>query len=298
MVKRLLLNTFCLLMMVGCNGKKGGTEGNLLDFPVDSIEGIVSTEPKAVSVEFNGKAFLKAQQGTWVCYKYQKDDREDELEENYAKEFSKYAYFELLEDTLSAVGRYKTPIYAYKYPVDFKKYQEESVFITYLNPQTDSLIFIAPYNSYDYYWEHSDNLPYYSDSPMNDTQLFMDDNFIVSDRGYFFFFRKGSTPNSKYITGVPGDARNYFKVMKNYPDAKMNNLLEKVSVDFPYGVQEIMTDYNKDTFENHDWKKEKTLKLEKSQSNGKFVMLITVEGKDISLSYYLADDVEDEDYQG
>lgn len=242
-------------------------------------------------------SFLNNKQGEWICYKYETENAENKFAESYAKEFTKYAYFNILSDTLSAVGIYSTPVYSYKYPVKFNKYNEESVFITALKPAADSVFFVAPYNHYEYYWESSDDLPYYKDAPMNNIQMFWKDDFIVNDRGYFFFFKRGERRDNT-IKGVPGDNRNYFKVEKVYEDVQLKEILPLIEQNFPHGSEQVMDDGNKKTFWANDWSENNTLKLEKTQSNGKFVMQITIDGNTVRLIYYSADDLEDDEYPG
>lgn len=242
-------------------------------------------------------SFLNDKQGEWICSGYEIEDVKNRFAESYAKEFTKYAYFTIFTDTLSAVGMYNTPVYSYKYPVSIDKYDEESVFITTLKIVSDSLFFIAPLNPYEYYWENSDNLPYYKDAPMNRIHLFLNDNFIINDRGYFFFFKRGKRENGA-IKGVTGDNRNYFRVEKSYGNVHPKEILPLIEKDFPHGFEQVMDDVNKEIFLKNDWDKNSTLMFEKSQSNGKFIMKFAFDGARISLLYYLADDIEDESYPG
>ena len=239
-----------------------------------------------------GDSFLNGKEGEWICYKYQTDNTAVKFDKSYAEEFSKYAYFTIQNDTLSAMGVYNSPIYSYKHPVKFKKYNIESVFITSFQPDGDYTFFVTSYNSYEYYTEENHDVsPYYRDAPMNNTLWFWNDNFLINDGGYFFFFKKG-TRKKDGIYGVPGDERNYFEVKKTY-NTSIEELLNLLKIDFPFGFEQVMTEANKELFFANDWKENKTLKLEKSQANGKFVMEIVLEDSNIKLLYRMASDFED-----
>ena len=281
-----------LIAIVACNGgrKQEASAVSLMQTP-DSVER-----------EFSEADFLKEQQGTWVCYKYVKDKSGEEFDENYAKEFMKYAYFEISGNVLCTNEIYRMDLYAYRYSTHLSKYNDPSLYIAALNPKADSLTFIAPYDSYESYWEtNTEIIPYYTDHPIIKTQLFWEDNFITYDRGYFFYFKKGTPEHDHIMIGMPGDERNYFKVEKLYKDTTMEKLLADLQTDFPYGYHEVVNDSNiEEHFFNDDWTKENEIRLEKSQSLGKFVITIRAEDNGFRVHYYNADDMDngDEDYQG
>lgn len=243
------------------------------------------------------KTFLADKQGEWVCYKYEIENPESAFDDNYAQEFVNHAYFKIRNDTLSASGIYNTPVYGYKYPVEFKSNSEESIFISYFKPDVDSVFFIVPFHPYEYYWENSDGMPSYQEAPMNKMDFYWNNSFIINDRGYFFFFKKGKKETGVIIRGVPGDDRNYFRVEKLYRNISPDNLPELLKIDFPYGFGQVM---DHELFSSNDWSRNQTLRFEKSQSLGKFVMEITIEGDDMRLLYFSDDDASDsgEDYQG
>lgn len=241
--------------------------------------------------EFSEKKFLKDQEGTWICYKYIRDSTHsvDIYDENYAKEFLKHSYFTIYGDTLSGVDIYNTPIYAYKYPVKFKEYDDESVFIVQFKPQEDSLIFIMPYNPYEYYWENGVDLPYYNEAPLNTIKMYYNDDFITYNRGYFFFFKKGiKSKDSGY--GVPGDDRNYFKVTMDFEDISMEDMCNKFISDYPYGGSQLLNNKYKNLLFKNNWISNPIFRVEKTQANGKFVLEITKQESVIKLNYYLSDD--------
>lgn len=253
---------------------------------------------------FDKISFLKQQQGTWHCYSYMKDDAHsiEHYDEDYAKEFSKHAYFIIRNDSLRGQGIYNTDIYAYKYPVKFKHYDEESIFITALKPQKDSLVFIRPYNSYEYYWENNSDLPYYRESPLNGTMMYLNERFVVYNRGYFFLFRKeaGYKSNTEEY-GLPGDDRNYFKVELFYENKSIEETFSLFGKDYPYGQKQLLSrNENKESITKHDWKKEPVLKLEKYQENGKFVLEIEKTKDGVKMIYYCADGYDHigDEYEG
>lgn len=291
-INRLLTTLIILVLMSAFSSSEANAKGLYLES--------IAPANKA----FSKMQFINDQQGVWYCYKYLKDDAHsiEHYDEDYAKEFSKHAYFILKNDTLSGQGIYNTEIYAYKYPVKFTRYDDESVFITALSPQKDSLVFIRPYNLYEYYWENNTELPYYHEAPLNTTMMYLDGEFVVYNRGYFFFFKKEDhikEPDKGY--GVPGDDRNYFRVELFYQKKTVEEAFTSFAAEYPYGKKQLLIrNENRELLLNHRWEKDSVLKLEKSQANGKFVLTIEKCADGIKMTYYGTDDYEGigDEYEG
>ena len=289
-----LLRCFVILQLsllpISCIGKNScsSQDSNVND-------GIISKEISTFSQE----QFLLDQQGIWICYKYEKDEVHDiELyEESYAKEFTNHAYFKIEEDVLKAMDIYNTPIYAYRYPIRFTEYEDECLYIQALDPQGDSLIFISPCNPYDYYRNESTvNYPFYLDAPMNTIQMYYEENFIVKDRGYFFYFKKGIATNKNNDYGVPGDDRNFFRIEKEYVIDDFKEALRQFSDSYPYCVHYlIMWDDNRATLDNNNWSVNPNIKIERSTGLGKFVLEIAKNGNKFNFGYRQVTDYEDYD---
>ncbi|MDU1892929.1 MAG: DUF3828 domain-containing protein [Dysgonomonas sp.] len=242
---------------------------------------------------FSENKFLQNVQGTWVCYKYTPDPTEKEkADEDFAREFSKHAWFDITNEKVIGVNLYETPSYAYNYPVDFVKVRDESYFISFFNPQSDSVIFMRPHNPYEFYYEQSDSLPYYAEAPLNSIKMFYNDEFILRDEGYFYFFRKGE-PSDKNTKGVPGDNRNSFRVEKTFSNGGLELAYRDFISNFPYGAKQVFDETSLPRLLANDWEINQNIKFEKTQANGKFVVNFSFNNEDIIITYYSADDEEE-----
>ena len=282
-IKKTISNTFIIACFIAFN--------NLL-FCCSGQNQIKQHEYSYYIQQVANNNFIKEMNGFWQCYKYIKDSRDtnEEYCEEYAKEFSKYTFFELKHDTLKGVGIYNTPVYSYSYPVKFHKYDNESVFITYFQPKdVDSLIFVSPYNSYEYYWENSNNAPAYIDAPLNRIYCYYKNDFIIHDRGYFFFFKQGYVNNSG-IYGVSGDNRNRFTVNKNYSEMNVSEAYKTFKQEFPYGGKNLIEKFSKEIFFDsinsimYEWENA-TWRIAKQDPLGSIVISFEQKKSDIILKY-------------
>ena len=178
----------------------------------------------------------KRYEGKWKCFKYIKDDgnnNENEMfSENYAKQFSHFAQFEIKKDSLIVPKGCSKYVFQYKYPTKLKKDNEEDSYIIFLKPKQDSISFIKGIED-DLQCDNTFNTLY-----LNDTTI------IFRDRGYFFYFKKkykdDSASKNFHIEGIPGDDRNYWKVEKEYNFSDLQEAYNCFLTDFPYASENLL----------------------------------------------------------
>ena len=178
----------------------------------------------------------KRYEGKWKCFKYIKDDgnnNENEMfSENYAKQFSHFAQFEIKKDSLIVPKGCSKYVFQYKYPTKLKKDNEEDSYIIFLKPKQDSISFIKGIED-DLQCDNTFNTLY-----LNDTTI------IFRDRGYFFYFKKkykdDSASKNFHIVGIPGDDRNYWKVQGEYNFSNLQQAYNSFLTDFPYGSENLL----------------------------------------------------------
>lgn len=253
---------------------------------------------------------LKRFQGTWFCYKYLKNDTVQEpankyayerYNENFAKEFTRYAYFTISDDTLKGMDIFNTPIRIYKRSLDdWDLSTEEETLLKIIEPASDSLIFVAPVKPYEYYYnKYFPNFPSYPRAPLNAVKVLSNNNFIIYYRECYFFFKKDSTRVKSDCYGVPGDENNFFKVNIRYNTTDIREVCAKFRQDYPFGANMILTySANVAKILNHNWNDDNYLRLEDDAfATGKFILKITQHKGYTDLLYYF-DYFFDKDMEG
>lgn len=301
--KLLIITIFCLGVVACTQSRKKNC--NSVDNGQAKAEIFTATKKKYPSKT----EILKELQGEWFCYKYVKNDTVepsadeyafDRYNENFAKEFSKYAYFTISNDTLKGMDIYNTPIRIYKCSTrDWGLDDEEVTLLNRIKSVSDTVFFVAPVKPYEYYRDHEADLPAYTDAPLNKNKVLCNNNLVIYYRECFFFFKKDSTRVKSNCYGVPGDERNYFRVSVRYNTTDIKKVCDNFKQNYPYGANLILTyNNNESKIKNHDWLKINYLTVENDAfASGKFILKI-IQSKEYTDLLYYKDDFYDSDMEG
>jgi|GEM_PF-5422645 len=201
--------------------------------PLIQIENDKDSKPKkTVTTEFQ----VPDINGVWSCYDFAPDVKGgDKGDLSFAEEMSKYAQLKIENNQLT-FNNCKKELYYYKYPVKLKKYEDESVFITFFKPKKDSVYFVGSINSGE-----NNTLCDIFDSY---TFYLADDNTIVQYyRGYFFYYKKSPAAgknNDFEISGIPGNNKNEWTVKgRTKQSSTLGADYENFKKYFPYGSKNL-----------------------------------------------------------
>jgi hypothetical protein len=231
MIRHINFYSLILLLFISCSVKSEKNYSNDSSFiSNDIITDSLSTEITSQSIE-------KSYFGIWDCYKYGKDSRYDSnYGEGYAKEFSEFSKLRLTKDSLY-IGRCVEKIRYYDYPTKFRRYDGESVFITYFKPTEDKVKFVSVQNI------NENNICL----PIDNEPIYLENynSIIIHDRGYFFYYRKDNENTHKEICaenviGIPGNNRDYWNV--ELKTKRFNNIEEGYNyfmTNFTYGGKDL-----------------------------------------------------------
>lgn len=225
MIKFFLSFLLIFLISLGCSDKpKKQTE---------SKPKKVQTKDKE-TFQKDSKGIVKAVEstsidGAWHCYKFEKDISEKvSYSKSYAVEYSMNASFLFHSDSIHVSETVGQPVYDYWHSTKKKGYDAENPFVLKFSPKEDSIQFIAQFNG----------------SNVSDPFTLLmsyENNLIVRDRGYFFYFRKGPRLNKSSIKreGCAPDSRNFFKVEEKWGVANMNEAYKMFKEKYPYGAEKL-----------------------------------------------------------
>ncbi|EJL76057.1 hypothetical protein [Chryseobacterium populi] len=236
----------------------------------------------------NSKKYKNFQPTIWDCYKYEIDNRyPSDYGEDYAKEFSAFSSFVLTNDSIF-IGDCKEPINQYKYPTKLKRFDEESTFITFYKPKTDSIQLISakPIGKSE------------SCIPLDNTIIYRVDSneLIIHDRGYFFHYHKRASLQKQdikvnEIIGLPGNNRTAWIVRSIINTNNLEDAYKYFIKNFPYGAKGLQEKFPKDKNYIDDKNNvtynysENSLIINKSDPMGEIIISLELVDNKVKLAY-------------
>lgn len=224
-----LINIFILaIVFLSCKKQE---EKNDMTIQQDTLSKVNVKSQNLVLNDINQEDNSLNINGTWTCYKFLSDDRnEKKYDTDYAQEIARYSKF-IIENNKLKINNCTKNIYTYKYSTKLKKFEDESVFITYFKPKKDSVEFIDAINSgNDTSCDILDNYTFYI--PDNE-------NIIHYDRGYYFYYKKikdVKSSNNYTTQGIPANNRNEWAVTGTFVHSKsLEDGYRNFRKEFPYG---------------------------------------------------------------
>lgn len=233
-------------------------------------------------------------EGIWHAVKYEKNNvssREYDKSDNYAEQFSRYALFSISDDTMYVDGRCEQRVYVKRFPskLEDTNYYEQTPFVLRFKPETEYVYCIAPktrifngpcIEGYDALYIHNNQL-------------------VITDMGYFFYFERGMPKSDYTISGTPGDMRSVFEVTRDFKNCSFNKVYTQFLVDFPYErdfftLEELpLEDYSFETKDeisvHYKYLSESEIGVIRETTQG-FIVILKLEymGNDVTrLRYYL-----------
>ncbi len=277
--------------------------------------------------KFNSLNLLNDLSTTWTCYNYYRDNENNYsddyfFDEDYAKELSRYFYFQIKRDTLIANNRFKIPIYAYSKKLDNLSFGEEEYINLLRGSEQDTTIqdyyFIRPFKNQVYceyhevQMEKGDTLPVFGTTspfkrfaPFSSMFAYYDSFLITSFDGYIYIFKRGQPYNkwNKDI-GIPSSIDNRFVVNRTYSNSTIKEAAYKLIEEFPKGTQSFLIEDDEPnekgepniffcdaSFEmyttKYDWKNPNELTVTIGHSeNCTFVFEFVKKGNDVHVKYW------------
>lgn len=282
MILHTKLYSLMIFLLFSCNSNDKKIKATTISNDTLKIDAISSTKNQR-----NDQNNIS--QTVWDSYAYEVDNRyKSEYGEDYAKEFTKFSSLTLKNDSIF-MGDCKEKIYQYNYPTKAKKYENESIFITFYKPKTDSIKFISTQSFLkDQSCIPLDNVIIYYENP---------DELVIHDRGYFFKYHKRISEqkekiNIRDIKGLPGNNRSGWFINTTINDINtIQNGLKYFSNVFPYGakglIQSIPNDMNyKDSSNNITYKySNNILTINKADPMGEITIILEVKNNKMKLNY-------------
>lgn len=193
-------------------------EGILTNDPSNESQTIAASEPNLADFE-----------GVWRVVKYEKDNVSNidfGKSDNYAEQFSRYASFIISEDVMEVSRRCEEKVYIAKIPsvLTDTNNDERVPFVLHFTPRSEYIYFIKPKNqSYKGPCSEGYNALY-----------IYNDQLVIADMGYFFYFERGKPESDYIIWGTPGDIRSDFVVTRNFENSSLQEVYAQFLEDFPY----------------------------------------------------------------
>ncbi|HEX9981601.1 MAG TPA: hypothetical protein VGB50_13655 [Flavobacterium sp.] len=272
MIKMYLKLLWLCLIISGCKKSPSSTDGGSTTLDEFKAPYLIVAKQDSHRDEIGG---------VWRCYRYERDIRYNEaFTDDYAKEFSRFACFEIRSDSILISNRCKALIYSYNYAVKFKKLDIESTYITHLKPKADSIRFITV-NPDDE--ECAD--PFQTICNANS-------DMILHDRGYFFYFKKTNEPLR--IKGIPGDNRNEWTYTETFRNSSFQEVYAAFLKKFPYGAKDLQTqlparsETGNENLVSYEWNNSNTLTIRKPDPFGIItIRLAQKSNNEITLLYQM-----------
>lgn len=227
MIKYFLSFLLIFLVSLGCSDKPKK--------PVESKPKKAQTKDKVPIQNDSKDVESNSIEGAWHCFKFENDLSEKATySKNYAVEYAKNASFLLHSDSIHVSKTVGQPVYDYWHSTKKKGYDAENPFILKFSPKEDSIQFIAQFNG----------------SNVSDPFTLLmsyENNLIVRDRGYFFYFKRGPRLNKSNIKreGCAPDSRDFFKVEEGWNTASMNEAYKLFKEKYPYGAEKLSVELPK-----------------------------------------------------
>ncbi len=308
-MNKLIIVIFLTLFM-GCIRGGGERKINMsplqkyLSYSVDSV--------------FNSKQYLKDISGQWVCYAYERDNEyypNFEEDEAFNKEFSKYFYFEIINDTIK-FSIYKMPIKCEKFELTKcnKVAQERFNYLLSKDSCNSTLSFAYTIRGVNkmYYEEYQekmmdkgDTLPSFEDCSLGIKMWCFPNYIAIQTYGCYWYFKKGISIK-KGIQGMPSNNTSRFTVNRTYTNCTIKEAVYKLIEDFPKGTVRLLafsdepnekgdietwfpdtSGFNYGESTQYIWHNDSsvTVRVHKTK-NSTFVFEFNKEGKDVHAKYW------------
>lgn len=193
---------------------------------------------------------LAAFEGVWHAVKYEKDRltyMKYYNSDNYAEQFSRYASFSLTDGLMEVGGRCGQKVYIKRFPSKLTgtNNYEQTPFALHFKPKSEYVYCIVPqtiiYNGpcregYDALYIHNDQL-------------------VINEMGFFFYFERGKLESDYTVWGTPGDPKSEFDVTRDFENSTLDKVYAQFLEDFPYErdfftLEELPAEYYSDLINN------------------------------------------------
>lgn len=168
-------------------------------------------------------------EGTWHAVRYEKDNVSNiifDTPASFAEQYSRYATFTIYDDSLNVADLFGQKVYIKSFPSKLTGVDnfEQTPFVLHFKPESEQIHFIAPKERI------------YKDicSEGYDALYIHNDQLVITDMGYFFYFERGKLKSDYGIRGIPGDERNGFGVIRVFENYTLDEVYTQFLEDFPY----------------------------------------------------------------